>query len=244
MAPPWPRASGAAGSSEAPSRLLVGATSPAALAQAVLSPVPVSTKPLTLETLLAAGVHFGHDAAQLHPYMMPHAFGTRDGITILHLESTLRALRRSIGLARDIAARGGNVLFLGTRMGIHSVTYEAAREAGAYCMLHWRAGLFTNRERVLKRSSGFDPNRPYVHIPDLLIVLDMPNNIEAVKEANKANVPTIAIVDSNMDPRLVHYPIPGNDDSVASVHLIAGLLARAVKEGKAIRKQMFDLPAS
>jgi small subunit ribosomal protein S2 len=77
--------------------------------------------------------------------------------------------------------------------------------------------------------------QPEVHTPDLLIIFDMPNNLSAIREANAASIPVIAICDTDCDPRLVQYPIPANDDSVSGVGLIAGVLGLAAKEGLNLR---------
>eukprot|EP00842_Homolaphlyctis_polyrhiza_P005871 jgi/Hompol1/6285/HPOL_002623-RA len=77
--------------------------------------------------------------------------------------------------------------------------------------------------------------QPHVHMPDVLIVLDYVNNMWAVHEANIARIPVIAICDTNTDPSRVQYPIPANDDSIAGIKLIAGVLSQAAKRGNETR---------
>ncbi|KAI9312546.1 ribosomal protein S2, flavodoxin-like domain-containing protein [Zopfochytrium polystomum] len=234
-----------------------------------LAPVPKPGDPplphdvrsaFSVKTLMAAGLHLGHSPKVWNPYMLPYIYGERGGIHIINLEHTLVALRRAINVTQDIAMRNGNVVFVGTRLSLHRLTVAAALRADAFFVTHWVKGTITNRERVLRRSVGFDPDKvtqemvaaddlsgddsaaataapskqPPVQVPDLIILLDMPNNLSAVREANLQGVPIIAICDTDCDPRLVQYPIPANDDSVAGVELIAGLLSMACKRGKSL----------
>lgn len=69
--------------------------------------------------------------------------------------------------------------------------------------------------------------------PGAVFVSDVNNDINAVREARKLNIPIVAIADSNVDPSLVDYPIPANDDAVKSVALIVGYIEQAVKLGQA-----------
>jgi len=65
-----------------------------------------------------------------------------------------------------------------------------------------------------------------------LIMLDYTNNLWAVREANQCSIPIIALCDSDCNPRLVQYPIPGNDDAIASCEFVAGVLATGAAEGR------------
>ncbi|GAB4375480.1 MAG: 30S ribosomal protein S2 [Salibacteraceae bacterium] len=73
-------------------------------------------------------------------------------------------------------------------------------------------------------------------LPAALFIVDINKEHIAVKEARKLNIPTFAIVDTNSDPTLVDFPIPGNDDASASIEKIISIMAEAVKEGLAERK--------
>ena len=69
-------------------------------------------------------------------------------------------------------------------------------------------------------------------LPAVLVVIDTDHELNAVREANKLNIPIVAIVDTNCDPDEVDYVIPGNDDAIRAVKLIAGTIANAVIEGR------------
>ncbi|MBQ9775254.1 MAG: 30S ribosomal protein S2 [Lentisphaeria bacterium] len=71
-------------------------------------------------------------------------------------------------------------------------------------------------------------------LPAAIVIVDICNEINAVREANKLGIPVVAIVDTNGDPSLVEYPVAANDDAVKSVEIITGLFAEAIKVAKEI----------
>ncbi len=73
-------------------------------------------------------------------------------------------------------------------------------------------------------------------IPDIIYVVDTVREEIAVKEAKKLGIPVVAIADTNCDPDLIDYPIPGNDDAIKAINLITGKIADAVIEGKSLRE--------
>ena len=74
-------------------------------------------------------------------------------------------------------------------------------------------------------------------VPDLVFIVDVMREDTAVHEANMLNIPVIALVDTNCDPRGVDYVIPSNDDAIRAIKLLVGKIADAVLEGKAMRKE-------
>ncbi|GAA0722630.1 30S ribosomal protein S2 [Dokdonella soli] len=91
------------------------------------------------------------------------------------------------------------------------------------------------REKLEKSLGGIkEMNR----LPDALFVIDIGHEDIAIKEAKKLGIPVIAVVDTNYDPSLVDYPIPGNDDAIRAVQLYASAAADAVLEGKAAAPMM------
>ena len=109
---------------------------------------------------------------------------------------------------------------------------EAAETDGTFQKLvkHEVMGLRREREKLLASLGGIkEMNR----LPDALFVIDIGHEDIAIKEAKKLGIPVIAVVDSNYDPALVDYPIPGNDDAIRAVQLYARAAADAVLEGKA-----------
>jgi len=75
-------------------------------------------------------------------------------------------------------------------------------------------------------------------IPDILYIVDTVREELAVKEAKKLGIPVVAIADTNCDPDLIDYPIPGNDDAIKAINLITTKIADAVIEGKSLRESV------
>lgn len=219
---------------------------------------------ITLAQCLAASLHLGHSPKVWNPAMNRFIYGIRQGIHIINLDHTLYALKRASVFTEQVALRGGKIVFLGSRRFLHPLVVEAAFNGKAYFLTKWTGGMLTNKERILKRSVGYDPDKvaqtveeeeddqsngskamskkrslqPFVHSPDLVIILDYPNNLWAVKECNYYGIPVIAICDSDCDPTLVQYPIPGNDDSPAGVEIVAQVLSEASRKGTLTRESL------
>lgn len=114
---------------------------------------------------------------------------------------------------------------------------EAMQEDGTINRFPKKEILMMEKERIkLDRNLGGIKNMRT--LPDIVFVID-PNNEEiAVSEANKLNIPVIALTDTNCDPEGIDYLIPGNDDAIRSIKLITSLVAEAVIEGKARRGEV------
>jgi len=103
----------------------------------------------TMRQLLEAGIHFGHQTRRWHPKMQRFIFGQRNGIYIIDLQHTMRRLYRAYGLVRDIAADGGNVLFVGTKKQAQEAVEREAKRCGMYYVTNrWLGGTLTNYQTV------------------------------------------------------------------------------------------------
>ena len=227
---------------------------------------------ISMKALLETGVHFGHRTKKWHPKMKPYIFTERNGIHIIDLQQTLTALEHCYALVRDTAARGGTILFVGTkrqaqeavakeaeRCGMPYVTnswlggmitnwrtmkerldelkrLETSKEKGEYELITKKEGLIRDRQiaKLLDRLGGI---RHMKNVPDLLFVVDVRHEHNAVREANIVSVPVIALVDTNCDPSSVDYVIPANDDAIRAIKLIVAKMADAVIEGRAKYKE-------
>ncbi len=110
---------------------------------------------------------------------------------------------------------------------------EAARDAGEFDALPKKEGLMLRRELdKLERNLG--GIRRLTRLPNAIFVIDTKKEHIAVTEANKLGIPVIAIVDSNCDPDIIDYVIPGNDDAIRSGRLLCRVMADAVQEGRFI----------
>ena len=168
---------------------------------------------------------------------------------------------------RDLAARGENVLFVGTKKQAGDSVREEATRAGAYYVnARWLGGMMTNfntiRRRIerlgqlkaMEEDGTFDRLtkkeaaklqleieklekfmggiKDMKKLPGALFVVDPRKEHIAILEAQTLGIPVVAIVDTNCDPDEADYPIPGNDDAIRAVKLIASKMADAVLEGK------------
>ncbi len=106
----------------------------------------------SLDDLLKAGVHFGHQTRRWNPKMRRFIFAERNGIHIIDLQKTLRQIELAAKLARDVILRGDNVLFVCTKRQLSTIVREEADRAGAlYVTERWLGGLLTNFQTVKKQ---------------------------------------------------------------------------------------------
>jgi small subunit ribosomal protein S2 len=222
---------------------------------------------VTMRQLLEAGVHFGHQTRRWDPKMRPYIFSERNGIHIIDLRQTLEAAQRAASFIKDLVAKGGTVLFVGTKKQAQGVVEEAAEHAGMPYVNHrWLGGMLTNFTTIHKRvlymrelermdqSGEMDalPKKERLRLrrelaklqttlggvrdlhrtPDAVFIIDVKNEAIAVKEANRIEVPIVAVVDTNCDPDPIDMVIPGNDDAIRSAQLMAMLIAEAAREGR------------
>ena len=113
---------------------------------------PAAGNTPTLEQLLAAGVHFGHQTRRWNPKMRRFIFAERNGIHIIDLHKTLRQIELAQKLVRDVVMRGENVLFVCTKQQLAGLVREQAERSGAmYITERWLGGLLTNFATVKKQ---------------------------------------------------------------------------------------------
>ena len=196
---------------------------------------PLGPSQTTLSALVAAGAHFGHTTSLMNPNFLPYAYGVRAGLTIIDLEQTLPLLRRAANLVRAVAQRNGTILFVGTRPDLQETIQRASSRLdsqGYHIGERWLPGTLTNRNQLFQQD-----RQEYRLTPDLVVFLNPIANMNAIRECAIQHVPTVGIVDSNADPRIVMYPIPANDDSPRTAQIIAGVLSIAGKEGVTAREE-------
>ncbi|KAM9841745.1 small ribosomal subunit protein uS2m [Aulostomus maculatus] len=188
----------------------------------------------TLKQLFDARVHLGHKAGCRHRLMAPYLYGCRLGHDIIDLDQTMELLQQALNFTAHIAYRGGIILFISRRRQFCHLVESTAKSCGEYAHTrYWQGGLFTNLEMQLDH---------HVRLPDLVIFLSTLNNVlkmhQAIKETAKMNIPTVGVVDSNCNPCLVTYPVPGNDDTPDSVELYCELFQKTILRAKDTRRYM------
>lgn len=105
----------------------------------------------TMKEMLEAGVHFGHNTRRWNPKMRQYIFGVRKGVHIIDLQQTQPMLREAITAMREIVARGGRVLFVGTKRQAQQKIAESAQRCGQYYVNHrWLGGMMTNWNTITK----------------------------------------------------------------------------------------------
>ena len=222
---------------------------------------------VTMRQMLEAGVHFGHQTRRWNPKMKRFIFGERNGIYIIDLDQTMSRVQTAYEFVRDLSAKGGTVLFIGTKKQAQDPVRSYAEKSNMpYVNERWLGGMLTNFETISKRvakmmeyermraSGEFDAMpkkeallltreleklqknlggiRSLNSLPAAVFVLDTKKEHIAVTEANKLGIPVIAVVDTNVDPDVVQYPIPGNDDAIRANALMCHVIAEAVLEGR------------
>ncbi len=111
----------------------------------------MSMPDFTMRNLLEAGVHFGHHTRRWNPKMRQYIFGVRNGIHVIDLQQTVPMLDHALKAVRDVAARGGRVLFVGTKKQAQERVAEAAKRSGQYFVNHrWLGGMLTNWQTISK----------------------------------------------------------------------------------------------
>lgn len=220
-----------------------------------------------IKQLLEAGVHFGHQTKRWNPKMAPYIFGERNKVYIIDLEKTAECLDKAREFLKDLARKGGSVLFAGTKRQAQDICAEQAKNCGMYWVSQrWLGGLLTNyatikksiarlkeinkmqedgsirgftkkeislmmkeRDKLEKNLGGIkDMDR----LPGALFVVDSKKEELAVAEARKLGIPIVALIDTNCNPELIDYPIPGNDDAIKSIRLVTTLIAESIAEGR------------
>lgn len=190
----------------------------------------------TVEDLFNARVHFGHKERLLHSEMRPYIFGKRLGVLIFDLEITAKLLRQSLNVVAEMAYRDGLILFIHASRQTAYIVERAAKECGEYAHCRrWHNEVLTNASRVFGTVT---------RLPDLVVFFSVFSTFEnthtGVTMCAKMLIPTVAICDTNSDPSIITYPIPGNDDSPQSIEFYCQLFKAAILKGKAKKEEIID----
>ena len=220
---------------------------------------------VSMNYLLEAGVHFGHQKRRWNPKMKEYIYTTRDDIYIIDLQKTVKKMEEAYEAMKEIAQNGGKFLFVGTKKQAQEAAEECAVRTDNYFVNErWLGGTLTNfktirsrirrmeeietmekdgtfealpKKEVIKIKKEYDKLvknlrgiREMKRMPQAMIIVDPRKEEIAIKEARILGIPVFGIVDTNCDPDMVDYVIPGNDDAVRSVKLIIGALTNAIAE--------------
>ncbi|MEN7536201.1 30S ribosomal protein S2 [Aurantiacibacter flavus] len=221
---------------------------------------------VTMQQLIEAGAHFGHQTHRWNPRMKPYIFGARNGVHIIDLSQTVPLMARALDFIQSTTRAGGKVLFVGTKRQAAEPIAQTARSCGQHFVNHrWLGGMLTNwktisgsirRLKTLEEMLGGDTAgltkkeilnltrerdklelslggiRDMGGVPDVMFVIDANKEDLAIKEANVLGIPVVAVLDTNVNPSGIAFPIPGNDDASRAVRLYCEAVAAAASSGR------------
>lgn len=247
------------------------ATTPS-FAQALSAEQPLPTN-VNIRSLIEVGAHFGHQTERWNPKMMKYIFGEKNGVHIINLDKTVEAWAKASKYIYETVARGGNILFVGTKVQAREVVKEeAARCGGHHVTSRWLGGTLTNFQTIrnsLNRMAKLEellaaaenPNsdvklrkkerltiarqlekleanlggiRSMKSAPEVMFVIDLNKEDIAIREAQRLNIPVVALTDTNVDPGTVAFPVPANDDSARTLRLFLAATADLVIEARKV----------
>jgi len=227
---------------------------------------------VTMKQLLETGVHFGHQTRRWNPKMRPYIFGARNGIHIIDLQQTVKLFQKAHDFLVDTVAKGGRIIFVGTKRQAQEAVKKEAERAGQYFVTNrWMGGMLTNFQtirgsidRLKKLETGFEDGSIHKRyhkkeismysrevtklnatlggikdmdgLPSAAFIIDPKREEIAVQECRKLGIPVVAVVDTNCDPDVIDYIIPGNDDAIRAIKLFVTCVADACLEGEAVSK--------
>ena len=218
---------------------------------------------VSMNYLLEAGVHFGHQKRRWNPKMKEYIFGSRDDIYIIDLQKTLKKIEEAYDKLTEIITNGGKVIFVGTKKQAQEACLECATRTNMYYVTErWLGGTLTNFKTIRSRVKRLEElekmstdgtyellpkkevallNKEYeklnkylsgirnmTELPKAMIIVDPKKEENAIKEAHKLGITVFGIVDTNCDPDVVDYVIPGNDDAVRAVKVVINALGNAI----------------
>lgn len=225
----------------------------------------------TIEEMLKAGMHFGHQTSKWHPKMKPYIFSERNGVHIIDLIQSRKMLETALELMKKFSQEGKSILFVGTKMQVKMIMKKMAKENGMpYVTEKWLGGTLTNFlviKKMTKKYQDLQKDKQagklvkytkkeqlefdreiekldfkvggltaLTKLPDALFIWDLKKEKTAVLEAQKKNIPIIAVCDTNVNPEGINYPIPSNDDATKTIKLVLSAVGSAIEEGKSAKK--------
>src|ERR687898_1352033 len=221
---------------------------------------------VTMQQLLEAGAHFGHQTHRWNPRMKPYIFGDRNGVHIIDLSQTVPLFARALDFVMQSIARGGKVLFVGTKRQAQDAVLASAQSCGQHFVNHrWLGGMLTNWKTIsnsIKRFKALEEQlsgdtagltkkevlqltrerdklelslggiRDMGGLPDVIFIIDANKEELAIKEANVLGIPVVAVLDTNVSPQGIAFPVPGNDDASRAIRLYCDAIADSALAGK------------
>src|SRR3990170_835853 len=198
---------------------------------------------VTIQQLLEAGAHFGHQTHRWNPRMKPYIFGDRNGVHIIDLSQTVPLFARALDFVQASIARGGKVLFVGTKRQAQDAVSASAQACGQHFVNHrWLGGMLTNWKTIsnsIKRLKSLEEQ-----LSGDTAGLTKKEVLQLTRERDKlekslggirdmGGLPDVMfVVDTNRDPNGIAFPVPGNDDASRAIRLYCDAIASAATSGR------------
>jgi small subunit ribosomal protein S2 len=223
-----------------------------------------------LQTLIDAGIQFGHRTSYLNPKMGPYVWGNKNRVSLIDVSKTAHQLDKAAKFLESVASEGKQILWVGTKKPAQDIIFSTATTLNMPYVTHrWIGGTLSNYSQVTKSRTKL------LHYEDVLaraekfpfytkkelnviqkaverlkknvggirsltwpvgaiVLVDILKERSALKEAARMGVPVVALVDTNSDPSLVDFVIPGNDDAPRAIKLVIDYLGQAAGKGAAV----------
>ena len=208
---------------------------------------------ITLQSMLEAGVHFGHQTSRWNPQMEQYIFGDRNGIHIIDLQKTLPLYEAARQFVRTEAGRGGNILFVATKKQAQDMVIEAANKCGMFYMTHrWLGGTLTNFKTVkesIRRLQELEPMILPVQAQNKAAAL-VSEDTDFISEHDIADlqrvlaqIPGAELTDAEVQKlnELASASLEGNIDRDAINAILEGKVSRARQTTTLNKKELLKL---
>jgi small subunit ribosomal protein S2 len=204
---------------------------------------------VTMQQLLEAGSHFGHQTHRWNPKMKPYLFGDRNGVHIIDLSQSVPLFARALDFIQQTVARGGKVLFVGTKRQAQDAVAEAARSCDQHFVNHrWLGGMLTNWKTIsnsIKRLKSLEEQ-----LSGDTAGLTKKEVLQLTRERDKlekslggirdmGGLPDVMfVIDTNKEElaikeaNVLGIPVPGNDDASRAIRLYCDSAASAANNGR------------
>ena len=199
-----------------------------------------------INSLLKKRLHLGQHKSKLNPTIIPYIYGIKNNFCIIDIKKTIRQLQNALKIIYYIGTKDySSFLIIGTTLGVQNMVKDVSNQYNFNYVNgdSWISGLITNT-KSLKRAAILEQNNEkkiskYLNFvqPDILIILNPQDNLDAINEANIKSIPIIAFVDTHCSIKNIDYPIIMNNESLDGVFFVLRMLCHAFNQGREYKEQ-------
>jgi small subunit ribosomal protein S2 len=170
-----------------------------------------------MKQLLEAGVHFGHQTSRWNPKMRPYIFGARNGIHIIDLQQTVTLFREACDFVREVAGRGGSILFVGTKkQAQEAIKSEADRCKQYHVNNRWLGGTLTNFQTIKKSIDRMKKLEDILGDPAIAAIYKKKERLLMQRELDKLNINLAGIREMKRPPDALFVIDPDREQIAVS----------------------------